>query len=816
VICTLASKEILLNYKDYYDEKEHLICDLVNSLNNILFQFKNVHDIHQSIEYALYLLENDAENNKDTICDIIRAVLKYQCTDNGSSKNGCWDYFQEADVVKGYDKIYKTDVMRQNGRMAVTLVQILKHYSDFLPSELCEKVRKSLLSTIYTFRVSYKEMLNLNGVLTFVYPAYLFACMYKNNGIKEFGRKMLDEVYYSALNNDSFYEYNDMNAFRYNSELLSAIMRDVDDKYCLKCCRYIYDMLWRDMSENFHKNTMQLAGPFMSGDDMYGNGMHCFLNDALRGKLFGVDKLMGYLSRCPAKYVHNFTKNKGSVFSQKVITNGMVYPHFRHSIVATTYIQDKYCFGSFNCEKFWDYRKLFIGYFGSAENLYSFKIDVLHDGYQYASAVNHCVQYNGSAVGHVTFITDGGDRHIDIDAPNPFIYAKDFRIRFEINGDIDNLSVSETENGIIITHEDIKLYYRIPYFKFDKTDVRLECTKTSNKLYYDVVLYEGREKIIDFAGMKSAILEYNFLITGTDRKLGDSYRTDSENGRLLSKLVTDRCILSLSTPVRPGREINCLTDDEQFINGVRIERQIEYVNKIMDNYKFVATQFDSENSDVEKSILDIAEHIKHNSFSENCECISDIMNILLAKKYDDDVKRKIIILVLHNLFEVSKSYNFTYEELINKRFSNIYQGRVFIDKPNAVMRDILKIANQLKLISSSPEEKKSSRGLIEECKKLIGENLLNPELSINFIAEKLDCSVGYLSGAFKKQMNMKYVDYIQQEKISYAIEKLQAGKITIKEVSGMLCYSSPNNFMRMFKKIKGKTVSEFLEYIKRD
>ena len=94
--------------------------------------------------------------------------------------------------------------------------------------------------------------------------------------------------------------------------------------------------------------------------------------------------------------------------------------------------------------------------------------------------------------------------------------------------------------------------------------------------------------------------------------------------------------------------------------------------------------------------------------------------------------------------------------------------------------------------------------------KIISENLLNPDLSLNYLADTLGYSVSHLSRIFFESTGMKYVEYIQKEKITYAINQIKSKKCTIKEAAEQLGYSNANNFMRMFVKTTGMTVTQYL------
>lgn len=115
-------------------------------------------------------------------------------------------------------------------------------------------------------------------------------------------------------------------------------------------------------------------------------------------------------------------------------------------------------------------------------------------------------------------------------------------------------------------------------------------------------------------------------------------------------------------------------------------------------------------------------------------------------------------------------------------------------------------------VRAKQAEQKRTYKRNEQTKKIlqiIDENILNPHLSLNYISNIIGISEQQISMIFSKQMGVKYVEYIQYKKIDKAIKLIEDKGATIKEVSEILQYSSPNSFMRMFKKVQGMTISEY-------
>ena len=63
----------------------------------------------------------------------------------------------------------------------------------------------------------------------------------------------------------------------------------------------------------------------------------------------------------------------------------------------------------------------------------------------------------------------------------------------------------------------------------------------------------------------------------------------------------------------------------------------------------------------------------------------------------------------------------------------------------------------------------------------------------------------HLIRIFRKHLNTTPIEYINQIKISHAINLLRENNMSVKEISYELGYENPNYFSRLFKKHEGMT-----------
>ena len=85
------------------------------------------------------------------------------------------------------------------------------------------------------------------------------------------------------------------------------------------------------------------------------------------------------------------------------------------------------------------------------------------------------------------------------------------------------------------------------------------------------------------------------------------------------------------------------------------------------------------------------------------------------------------------------------------------------------------------------------------------------KLSINSVAEELNVSPSFLSRRIKANMNVTFVDMLNQYRVNRALHLLNEGTMRIYEVSDILGFSEYKYFCSVFKKYTGVTPSEFVK-----
>ncbi|PYI53772.1 helix-turn-helix domain-containing protein [Paenibacillus flagellatus] len=106
------------------------------------------------------------------------------------------------------------------------------------------------------------------------------------------------------------------------------------------------------------------------------------------------------------------------------------------------------------------------------------------------------------------------------------------------------------------------------------------------------------------------------------------------------------------------------------------------------------------------------------------------------------------------------------------------------------------------------ERQAEQDGVVGAVKQLIA-NHYGEDLSLEFIADRLNMSKGYLSNYFKEKTGVNFVLYVNEYRIGKAIDLLRNTNARIRDVALLVGYENVNSFIRMFKRMTGYTPREY-------
>ncbi len=108
------------------------------------------------------------------------------------------------------------------------------------------------------------------------------------------------------------------------------------------------------------------------------------------------------------------------------------------------------------------------------------------------------------------------------------------------------------------------------------------------------------------------------------------------------------------------------------------------------------------------------------------------------------------------------------------------------------------------------KKEENSNSLLKKAKDYILQNY-KKDISLDDISRELDISPYYFSKMFKDLSGMNFIEYLTDFRIEKAKRLLQENERSMKEICWEVGYSDPNYFSRIFKKVTGKTPTEYKE-----
>ncbi|MFE0555793.1 helix-turn-helix domain-containing protein [Paenibacillus sp. NPDC058910] len=97
----------------------------------------------------------------------------------------------------------------------------------------------------------------------------------------------------------------------------------------------------------------------------------------------------------------------------------------------------------------------------------------------------------------------------------------------------------------------------------------------------------------------------------------------------------------------------------------------------------------------------------------------------------------------------------------------------------------------------------------EEILSLIAEKGMDPNCSLQMMADYFDMSVSNFSHHFKKTMGQNFKEYIDQLRIQKSIQLLRDSEETLESISQQVGYTNTSSFIRSFKKLVGTTPGQY-------
>ena len=169
------------------------------------------------------------------------------------------------------------------------------------------------------------------------------------------------------------------------------------------------------------------------------------------------------------------------------------------------------------------------------------------------------------------------------------------------------------------------------------------------------------------------------------------------------------------------------------------------------------------------------------------------------------IKRTMIEVVVH-ILHVASLANIDVDDVLGD--VEPYRWIMKQDSTEVITEWIMKISSEL-LARINEEKKYSARKAIQQAQIFIEEKLMDSELSLQKISEKVGLSNSYFSQLFKKETGNGINAYIVQQRIFRAQILLKETRLKCEDIAKQTGFSSSGYFVQVFKKNVGTTPGQF-------
>lgn len=486
-----------------------------------------VHSYKDNSANALTLLKGGREKDIEIAKTIIKKVIEGQCLKEGNTY-GLWPYFYE-------ESLEEMDVPDWN--MAdfngIGLFTCLVEYGEYLDDELRAKIIESVRAACKCImtrdvHVGYTNVATMDVFLTIAFGERF------DEEILTFGLNKLQRFYHRIVEIKGYYdEYNSPAYSIVLVEELGRMLRHIKHEEALVKINELNNLAWKMIAIHYHPKTGQWVGPQARKYVRFiDETRRKYFEEACGNKVKLNDEPyydQGCEVQCPEEFI--------SLFADENKTLDYILPVTNNDLqTETCHIRPNYTLGTFNVAVAWNQRGNMLGYFGDKKETYCLWQRVLHDGYDYCSALMQTVQKGGSAMTMNMFYTGGGDTHLNLDMiKDNTIKAKDMRISYMIEanseGALDKIIIEDNIEKdktcrLNIAGQIVEIGYIAA--EFDDFKPYMEIRKEKAFTSVDIVLYSGEEKEFNFSEIKSAYSVSYLTINNEDFEKPVCSVTDSE------------------------------------------------------------------------------------------------------------------------------------------------------------------------------------------------------------------------------------------------------------------------------------------------
>ncbi|MGI2296520.1 hypothetical protein [Paenibacillus sp. GXUN7292] len=517
-----------------------------------------IHSTNHSLIYALGLLDTEMVQYEQRAFDILKQVISLQDRDRSRNTFGIWPWFYEESL----DQMSPPD-WNWADFCGKQLVLVISRHGQRLPAALYEEVKQSICCAcdaiiLRNIGPHYTNIAIMGAFVTLIAGELFGIKQYEQYGIERL--RKLNEF---TQINKAFQEFNSPTYTTVAITELSKIAAETCNKEAKQIAESLLDLVWSQVSSYFHAATRQWSGPHSRCYHTLLDPNHqVYLQMATEGEIsFFSEDEMPYNSewykagiRCPEKYRTRFSSSETRELHQKFTSASKESPEKW----AYTYMTADYSLGSFNREIMWNQTRTLLAYINNGGEPVYAHLRFLHDGYDYCSAIFHGVQKESHVLFGISFVTDGGDTHPNLDMIDGTITAKDLCIRLELYGCLEGIVCDTEDQNVQLkigkTTLQLSKWYAAFEEDVDSTNSLQrqgwQVNKLDNgKLALDFVIYRGEAKQIDFRQLQQAAFVGSLSMNSQGNE--NSVEVTDDSGLIKARSLSQEEDMVLTLPLKP-------------------------------------------------------------------------------------------------------------------------------------------------------------------------------------------------------------------------------------------------------------------------
>lgn len=516
-----------------------------------------IHSTRNSLIYALGLLDTELEHYETRAFDIFDQLVALQDTDRSRSTFGIWSWFYEETLEQMSPPDWNwADFCGKQ------LVLALSRHGSRLPAPLYEAVKQAIYNACDAIIIRNVGPHYTNIAIMGAFVTLMAGELCGKSRYVEYGMDRLQKLYDLTMERQAFQEYNSPTYTTVAILELSKIYTETGNRGVKELAERLLHMTWSSVAEHYHAATGQWSGPHSRCySTMLSKNHQAFLQMATEGELafFSLDDLPYDLEWykagivCPAELRACFLASEERQLCQKYA----IHEHDQSEKWAATYMTPRYSLGSFNNEMMWNQTRTLLAYIDHNGKPVYAHLRFLHDGYDYCSAIFQSIQKNNHVLFGISFITNGGDTHPNLDKIEGSIVAEDLRIRLELAGNLEQVSCQVKDRSAEVAVGDTALTLNTWYAAFEEVapDVvqgwKWEVSEPEGKLALDLVIHAGSKRTIDFRQMQKAAFVCSLFVNLQEERF--TAAVTEEAGLLKARGEWQGEEMVLSLPLKPAR-----------------------------------------------------------------------------------------------------------------------------------------------------------------------------------------------------------------------------------------------------------------------